>query len=145
VRRNGAYAGFTTFDAPNREVCTIRRGRTNTPLQAFVTMNDPVYVEANQAFARRLAAEVKAGDAAAKVRQAYRIALAREADESEVATLTRLHGEALAVFKTDAEAAKKMATEPIGPAPEGADLADLAAWTATANVIMNLDEFLMRR
>jgi len=145
IRRNGPYASFTTFDAPNREVCTIRRGRTNTPLQAFVTMNDPVYVEANQALARRLAAEVKSGDAAAKVRHAYRLALAREADESEVATLTKLHEDALAAFKADAEAAKKMATEPIGPAPEGTDLADLAAWTATANVIMNLDEFLMRR
>jgi hypothetical protein len=108
-------------------------------------MNDPVFVEANQALARRLAAEVKSGDPAAKVRQAYRLALSREADESEVATLTRLHEEALTVFKADAEAAKKMATEPIGPAPEGADLTDLAAWTATANVIMNLDEFLMRR
>jgi len=145
VRRNGPYASFTTFDAPNREVCTIRRGRTNTPLQAFVTMNDPVFVEANQALARRLAGEVKTGDPAAKVRQAFRLALSREADESEVATLTRLRGEALVVFRADAEAAKKMATEPIGPAPEGADLADLAAWTATANVIMNLDEFLMRR
>jgi len=145
VRRNGPYASFATFDAPNREVCTIRRGRTNTPLQAFVTMNDPVFVEANQALARRLAAEVKSGDAAAKVRQAYRLALSREADESEVATLTRLHGEALAALKADPEAAKKLATEPIGAAPEGADVTDLAAWTATANVIMNLDEFLMRR
>jgi mono/diheme cytochrome c family protein len=145
VRRNGPYAGFATFDAPNREVCTIRRGRTNTPLQAFVTMNDPVFVEAAQAFARRLAAGVKSGDPAAKVRQAYRLALSREADESEVATLTRLHGEALSVFKADPEAARKMATEPIGPAPEGADLTDLAAWTTAANVIMNLDEFLMRR
>lgn len=145
VRRNGPYASFTTFDAPNREVCTIRRGRTNTPLQAFVTMNDPVYVEANQAFARRLVSEVKEGDVAARLRQAYRVALSREADESEVATLTKLHEDALAAFKADAEAAKKMATEPIGAWPEGADLADLAAWTATANVIMNLDEFLMRR
>ncbi len=145
VRRNGPYASFTTFDAPNREVCTIRRGRTNTPLQAFVTLNDPVYVEAAQAFARRLATEVTSGDSAAKVRRAYRLALSREADESEVATLTRLHGEALALYRADAEAAKQMATEPLGPAPEGADLAELAAWTATVNVVMNLDEFLMRR
>lgn len=145
VRRNGPYASFATFDAPNREVCTIRRGRTNTPLQAFVTLNDPVYVEAAQAFARRLAADVKSGDAAAKIRHAYRVALSREADESEVATLTRLYEEALAVFKADPDAAKQMATEPLGAAPAGADLADLAAWTATANVVMNLDEFLMRR
>jgi hypothetical protein len=145
VRRNGAYASFTTFDAPNREVCTIRRGRTNTPLQAFVTLNDPIYVEANQALARRLAAEVPSGDPAAKIRQAYRIALSREASDSEVATLTRLHAETLHAFQTAPEAAKQMASDPIGPVPAGADVADLAAWTATANVLMNLDEFLMRR
>ncbi len=144
VRRNGPYASFSTFDAPNREVCTIRRGRTNTPLQAFVTMNDPVFVEANQALARRLAVEVKGSDTPAKVRHAYRLGLSREADESEVATLARLHDEALAFFKADPEAAKQMATDPIGPVPEGMDVAELAAWTATANVIMNLDEFLMR-
>jgi hypothetical protein len=145
VRRNGPYASFATFDAPNREVCTIRRGRTNTPLQAFVTMNDSVFVEAAQALARRLAVEMKSGDAAAKVRHVYRLALSREAEESEVATLTRLHGEALGALKTDPEAAERLATEPIGAASEGTDLTDLAAWTATANVILNLDEFLMRR
>ncbi len=144
VRRNGPYASFSTFDAPNREVCTIRRGRTNTPLQAFVTMNDPVFVEAAQALARRLDAEVKGGGPAAKIRHAYRLGLARDPDESEVATLARLHEEALAVFQSDPESAKRLATEPIGPAPEGLEAAELAAWTATANVIMNLDEFLMR-
>ena len=145
VRRNGPYASFATFDAPNREVCTIRRGRTNTPLQAFVAMNDPVFIEANQAFARRLAAEVSSGDPAATIRQAYRIALSREADESEVTTLTKLYEEALNAFSNDAAAAQQLATEPVGPAPNGANVAELAAWTTTANVIMNLDEFLMRR
>jgi len=110
-----------------------------------VTMNDPVYVEANQALARRLIAEDGSADPAARIRRAYHIALSREADESEIATLTKLHEEALASFRTAPEAAAKMATDPIGAAPKGADLADLAAWTTTANVIMNLDEFLMRR
>ncbi|MBL9155565.1 MAG: DUF1553 domain-containing protein [Verrucomicrobiales bacterium] len=145
VRRNGPYASFTTFDAPNREVCTIRRGRTNTPLQAFVTLNDPVYVEAHQSLARRLISEVKESEPAARIRHAYRVCLSREPDESEIATLSGLYGEALAHFRADTAAAAKMATEPVGPAPAGADLAELAAWTTTANVIMNLDEFLMRR
>jgi hypothetical protein len=108
-------------------------------------MNDPVFIEANQAFARRLAAEVSSGDPAATIRQAYRIALSREADESEVTTLTKLYEEALNAFSNDAAAAQQLATEPIGPAPNGANVAELAAWTTTANVIMNLDEFLMRR
>jgi mono/diheme cytochrome c family protein len=145
VRRNGPYASFSTFDAPNREVCTIRRGRTNTPLQAFVTMNDPVFVEANQSLARRLLAEVKEKDASARIRHAFRLCLSRDPDASEIATLGALFDEALAAFRADTAAAARMATEPIGPAPEGADVAELAAWAATANVIMNLDEFLMRR
>ena len=54
-RRSNPYPSMATFDAPNREVCTVRRTRTNTPLQALVTLNDPVYVEAAQALARRIA------------------------------------------------------------------------------------------
>lgn len=145
VRRNGPYASFSTFDAPNREVCTIRRGRTNTPLQAFVTLNDPVFIEASQALARRLAAETGGGDLTAKLRLAYRICLSREPDAVEIETLGRLHGESLALFRADAAAATRMATDPVGPVPEGSDAADLAAWTATASVILNLDECLMRR
>ena len=52
-RRSNPYPSMATFDAPNRDICTVRRTRTNTPLQALVTMNDPVYVEAAQALARR--------------------------------------------------------------------------------------------
>ena len=54
-RRTIPYPSMAAFDAPSREVCTLRRPNTNTPLQAFVTMNDPVYVEAAQALGRRLA------------------------------------------------------------------------------------------
>src|SRR5690606_32972899 len=53
-RRSNPYPSMVTFDAPNREVCTVRRDRTNTPLQALVTLNDPVYIEAAQALARRM-------------------------------------------------------------------------------------------
>ena len=56
-RRSNPYPSMATFDAPNREVCTIRRPRTNTPLQALVTLNDPVFVEAAQALARRIVCE----------------------------------------------------------------------------------------
>src|SRR5262249_39518466 len=57
VRRNAPYPSFTTFDAPERTFCTVRRVRTNTPLQALVTLNDPVFVEAAQGLARRIVAE----------------------------------------------------------------------------------------
>ena len=54
------------------------------------------------------------------------------------------HAEALAEFRGNAEAATKMATDPLGPVPEGADTADLAAWTVVSNVLLNLDEMLMK-
>src|SRR5206468_8513702 len=59
-RRSNPYPSMATFDAPNREVCTLRRDRTNTPLQALVTLNDPVYIEAAQALPRRIAATAAA-------------------------------------------------------------------------------------
>ncbi len=144
VRRNSPYPSFSTFDAPNREVCTIRRGRTNTPLQAFVTLNDPVFVEANQAMARRLLAEGGA-TTESKLGLIFQLCLSRNPSAAEIATLTHLHDQSFTSYQADLEQAKKFATDPLGPAPEKANLADLAAWTTVANVVMNLDEFLMRR
>lgn len=144
VQRNAPYASFMTFDGVNREVCTIRRNRTNTPLQAFVTLNDPVFIETNQALARRLIAE-GGKDTTSRLRLAFLLCVSREPTAREATTLTRLFQESLKQFQADPAAAKTMATDPLGPAPEGADLAELAAWTAVSNVVMNLDEFLMRR
>lgn len=144
VRRNSPYPSFATFDAPNRETCTLRRGRSNTPLQAFVTLNDPVFVEASQGLARRLLAEGGADDEA-RLRHAFRLCLARAPDAAELASLRKLLARSLADYRADPALAAKMATDPLGPAPKGADLPVLAAWTAVSGVIMNLDEFLMRR
>jgi len=143
-RRSNPYPSMATFDAPNREVCTVRRPRTNTPLQALVTLNDPVYVEAAQALARRMVREGGATEAGRAVR-GFRLVLAREPSAAERERIVRLHADALADFRTDAERAKKMATEPLGAVPTdlGVDEADLAAWTVVANVILNLDEAFM--
>jgi mono/diheme cytochrome c family protein len=142
-RRSNPYPSMATFDAPNREICTVRRTRTNTPLQALVTLNDPVYVEASQGLARRMVAVGKDRDD--KIKLGVKLCLARDASEKEVDRLSKLYEDTYSRFKSDAEKAKNMATEPIGPAPAGADLAELAAWTVVANVLLNLDETLMRR
>ena len=143
-RRSNPYPSMATFDAPSREVCTVRRPRTNTPLQALVTLNDPVYVEAAQALARRMVREGGSTDPE-RAGRGFRLVLARQPSAAETDRLVRLHDQALAGFKKDPDDAKKMATDPLGPVP--ADLAigidDLAAWTVVANVILNLDETFM--
>ncbi len=143
VRRNSPYASFTTFDAGNREVCMIRRSRTNTPLQAFVTLNDPVFIETNQAMARRLVVEGKTTPE--RLALLFKLCLSRAPNAHEVTALTQLYTETLATYRADPADATKMATDPLGPAPKDADIPELAAWTTIANVVMNLDEFLMRR
>ncbi len=142
-RRSNPYPSMTTFDAPNRDVCTMRRTRTNTPLQALVTLNDPVYVEAAQALARRIDQGGKT--AQEKARFGFRLCLAREPAVEERDRLVRLFEATREEFAGHPAEAVKMASDPLGPAPEDANLADLAAWTVVGNVLMNLDEFLMKR
>ena len=134
---------MTTFDAPNREVCALRRNKSNTPLQALVTLNDPVFIEAAQGLARRM---IAAGPADAdRLRLGFRLCLSRAPSAAELARLETLRGEARAEFTADPKRAADFATLPIGPAPAGVAVPDLAAWTAVANVLLNLDETLMKR
>ncbi len=142
-RRTTPYPSMAAFDAPSREVCTLRRIPTSTPLQAFVMLNDPVYVECAQALARRM---MKEGGDTAESRTAYgvRICLCRAATESQTADLVDLYRGELARYQTDKTAAMKFATEPIGPLPVGTDAADAAAWTVVANVLLNLDGVLSK-
>lgn len=143
-KRSSPYPMFTTFDAPDREVCTIRRGRTNTPLQAFVTLNDPVFVEAAQALARRIVAE--GGQSVRdRLQYAFRRVLCRKPTEVEASRLERLLEDLKAGFGADSDRALKMATDPLGPIPKGMEASDLASWVAFSNVLLNLDEVLMRR
>jgi hypothetical protein len=144
VRRNSPYPSFSTFDAPNREVCTLRRGRTNTPLQALVTLNDPAFIEAAQGLARRLIAEA-GPEREQRIRHAFRIVLSRAPSDTELRRLGQLLEESWNNFSADKARALKMAVDPIGPLPAGADPAEMAAWTAFSNVLLNLDETLMRR
>jgi hypothetical protein len=142
-RRTIPYPSMATFDAPSRELCTVRRVRTNTPLQAFVTLNDPVYVEAAQALARRIVREGGASDED-RVRFALKLCLCRTPDPGQVEVLSALFRRELAHYRQDAEAARALATEPLGPLPAGMEAAELAAWTTVANVLLNLDGVLTK-
>jgi hypothetical protein len=142
-RRSNPYPSMAAFDAPNREVCTIRRDRTNTPLQALVTLNDPVYVEAAQALARRI---VSGGATTAdRATFGFRICLSRNPSAVELAKLTTLYGKAHQRFGQDSASATQMATDPLGPIPDGSSAVDLAAWTVVGNVLLNLDEMFLKR
>ena len=143
-RRSNPYPSMATFDAPNREVCTVRRVRTNTPLQALVTLNDPVYIEAAQALARRIYSN-GGTTPEDRARYGFRLAMSRPPHDAETARLVSLYQQSLARFSQNAEESKKMATDPLGDAPAQADVAELAAWTVVGNVLLNLDEFLMKR
>jgi hypothetical protein len=142
-RRTMPNPTMVTFDAPSRETCTIRRVPTNTPLQAFVTLNDPVFVECSQALARRI---IKEGgtDPDARIRFALQLCLARPVEDKQVAPLRRLLDEELLHYREVPDDAAKLATQPLGPLPAGVDTAEAAAWTSVANVILNLDGFLAR-
>ena len=144
-RRTSPYPSMVAFDATSREYCAVSRVRTNTPLQALVTLNDPVYVEAAQALARRVLAETgNDHDRDARIRLAFRLALLRPPRDAETARLAALLDNERAHYRSDRKQAERVATAPIGPAPEGVDIAELAAWTVVCNVILNLDEFLTK-
>jgi hypothetical protein len=142
-RRNAPYPSATTFDAPERTVCNVRRVRTNTPLQALVTLNDPVFVEAAQGLARRIASHE--GDARKRVVYAFRLCLTRQPREPEVKRLVALYETARKQLALTPAKAADLATNPLGPLPAGMNAAELAAWTVVGNVLLNLDETLARR
>ncbi len=130
--------GLATFDAPNREVCVARRAVTNTPLQALVLMNDPTYVEA----ARKLAEQMlKEGGPEV----GFRRAVARPPTDDETRILMGIHAAALARFRQDPEAAKKLLAVGEAPRDLGLNQAELAAWTTVASTILNLDETITNR
>lgn len=143
LRRTVPYPSMATFDAPSREQCTLRRQPTNTPLQAFVTLNDPVFVEAAQALGRAMAAH-PAPDVAARIRFGWRKVTGRPPTPSEVARLVALFHDQRAAFHSTEPEARRLATEPIGPLPPGLTPADAAAWTSVGNVLLNLDLVLNR-
>ncbi len=130
-KRTSGYPSFITFDTPTREVCSLRRLATNTPLQALVLMNDPVFVECAVALGRQMTADAAAPREV--VRRGYRLVTGRDPDEGTVADLVALHERAAGEFAVDPEAARSLAP----------DAATYAA-SAVANAILNLDVVLTK-
>ena len=142
-RRSAHYPSFATFDAPNREVCTFLRQRTQTPLQSLVLMNDPAYVEAARGLAQRVFAEAPA-DLNRRLVLAFRHTLGRPPQADETALLKKTFDQQLANFQGDPKSAEALLKVGESPAPTSIDKAELAAMTAVANVLLNLNEAITK-
>ncbi|MFT4551160.1 MAG: hypothetical protein ACI8XO_002029 [Verrucomicrobiales bacterium] len=143
--RSTPYPSMITFDAPNREIYTIRRIPTNTPLQAFITMNDPAYVEIAQALARRIITE--GGDTLdSRLHFGLKLCLLHEPAPEQMDSVKKLYHGELTHFQSASPEAKELATDPLGQLPDGlpASVAETAAWTVVATVLLTLDAMMMK-
>jgi hypothetical protein len=140
VRRTSPYPSLVTFDAPSREVCTARRVRTNTPLQALTTLNDPAFFEAAQHLAKRMVTEAGRSPSDRAV-HGFRLVVSRTPNLDELRDMLAYHDQEQKRFAKDLEAALAVVEEQW---ESGVDLADLAAWTLVSNVLLNLDETITK-
>ena len=136
-RRTSPYPSMVIFDSPSREFCVSRRIRTNTPLQALITLNDPVYVEAARALARRM---IEHGGEALddRLRTGYALALAHDPEPAKLAVLRDFYEQAASYYRENPDDGAALAAmdDLVGE--------EMAALTAVANVILNLDEFITK-
>ncbi|HZV36860.1 MAG TPA: DUF1553 domain-containing protein [Verrucomicrobiae bacterium] len=141
-KRTSPPPTLSTFDAPDRQICTVRRPRTNTPLQALILMNDPTYMEASRKLAERMMESAKSSDD--RIAYAYHLVLARAPHGAEVGVLQKLYQQQLARYHGNTAAALKLLS--VGESARNEKLAtdQLAAWTMVASAILNLDETLTK-
>lgn len=139
-KRSAPPASMEIFNAPSRETCTVRRDRTNTPLQALVTLNDPQFIEA----ARVLASDVLQlnSDFDSRIRFLSKRVLSRELTTEEQAIVKSSLDELLKHYQNEPAKAKELLL--VGETPVKVELAEpeLAAWTMIVNELLNLDEVL---
>ena len=143
IKRSVPPPNMVALDAPNREICMLRRQRTSTPLMALVMLNDPTFVEASRVLAQRILLE--AGPQPEDcIRLGFELALSRPPNAGELAELRSLYERQLAVYQADGEAAEKLVT--FGESPRDADLPldQHAAMTCVASVLLNLDETISK-
>jgi hypothetical protein len=150
-QRTSPHPLLMTFDAPDSNVCCVRRERSNTPLQALTLLNDATFVECARALGRQLAAGepgpsgpgcgVPGCSVPDRIRRAVKQCLAREPSPAEAERLERLFGEFRALGQAKPEEAAKLTGE---TGLQGSDAAEAAAWVALARTLLNLDEFVTR-
>ena len=142
-KRTAPPPSMSTFDAPSRENCTVRRPRTNTPLQALALMNDKQYIDAARKLAERM---LKEGGTNAEQRLTYgfRWMTARPPSVRELEVLRKTLDNEIAVFQTDKPAAEKLLAYGDSPRDMNLETSEYAAWTMIANLLINLDETITK-
>jgi hypothetical protein len=142
-KRTAAPPTMLLFDAPNREVCIVKRSRTNTPLQALALLNETTFVEAAHGLATRMLAD-GGMTPAERISHGFRLAIGRTPSPEELALLVTGFKDDLARFTAELAAADKYVAVGMVRKPDNVTVPDFAAYSLTANVILNLDEFVMR-
>ena len=142
-QRSFLHPSLLAFDAPSREECTANRPRSNTPLQALVLLNDPIFVEGARAFAERMIRDGGKDDDA-RLALAYRRALSRSPRPEERAVLIDLLNRHRDHYRAHAKEADELLHVGERPVAKDLDPAELAAWTSVARAILNLHETITR-
>ena len=132
MKRTAPFPMFTAFDATTRETCTVRRVRTNTPLQALTMLNDDGAFEFARGLAKRILSEAVSKDSKARATYGFRLCRARFPNEAELTRLVNYFDEQQKYFANHPEAVEKI-TRAKSP------YAEFAAWTMVANVLLNMD------
>jgi hypothetical protein len=135
---------MAVFDAPNREICTVERSNTNTPLQALVTLNDPTYIEAARKLAERVLKEEPA-DPEKQMALALKVVLVRTAEARELDTLKEVYQVRLSQYQADPASAHKLLAIGASPIDASLERIRLAAMTDVCHVILNLSETVTRK
>jgi hypothetical protein len=130
------------FDTSARQVCTVRQGRTNTPLHALVLLNDITYVEAARVLAQRLLTEGKSANE--RIVMLFRLATSRRPTAAEQALLQRSLERFRKQYQADPEGARKLVSVGEAPGDPKIDVIELAAYTGLASVVLNLDEVMSK-
>ncbi len=142
-KRQSPPPNLMLFDAPTRETCTVRRLRTNTPLQALDLMNDPQFVEASRALAQRMMVE-GGKDVKGRIAYGFRLATARKPASEEIKVLLDVFNQQLTEYQKDKSAAEKLLGVGDFKTRKDLDPTELAAWTTIANMLLNLDETITK-
>jgi len=143
VQRQFLHPMLRAFDAPSREECTARRPASNTPSAALTLLNDPSAIEAARVFAERILLEGGV-DTASRTRWAWRVALSRDAAETEAGALEALLLSELQVFRADPDAAGRLLSVGLSKPAASLDPVEVASWTSVARAILNLSETITR-